>query len=382
MDFALSPEQNALRSEIVQFSRSTLNEGARDRDLNRKFDRGLWRRCADVRLPGLLAPQEYGGRGLDSLSAAIALEGLGYGCVDGGMVFALAAHVLAVVVPLCKHGTDEQRKRYLPALCDGTWVGANAMTEPGAGSDVSSMTTTAVPSGDGFRLSGAKTLITNSSTADMAIVLAVTDKHKGLHGGLTAFLVDLSSAGVTRPGAHRMLSVRSCEVGDIHLNDVFVSSNSVLGEIGAGSAVFGTAMDWERTCLFAAHVGAMQRLLELAIKRSRERKQSGQSIGKFQSVSNRVADMKVRVEAARLLVYQAAWRLERLKTVSLDASIAKLFTSESLLQSATDVVRIYGGSGLFEEHEVERALRDAMASTIYSGTSDIQRNIIARWLGL
>jgi alkylation response protein AidB-like acyl-CoA dehydrogenase len=141
-------------------------------------------------------------------------------------------------------------------------------------------------------------------------------------------------------------------------------------------------MDWERTCLFAAHVGAMQRLLELAIRRARTRQQFGQAIGKFQAVAHRLADLKVHLEAARLLVFQAAWRLDRVKTVSLDASIAKLFTSESLLHAAIDVIRTYGGSGLFEENDVERSLRDAMASTLYSGTSDIQRNIIARWLGL
>jgi alkylation response protein AidB-like acyl-CoA dehydrogenase len=142
-------------------------------------------------------------------------------------------------------------------------------------------------------------------------------------------------------------------------------------------------MDWERTCLFAAHVGAMERLLELTIKRARSRRQSGQTIGKFQSVSNRLADMKVHLEAARLLVYKAAWQLgHTTRTASLDASIAKLFTSEALLQAATDALRIHGGSGLFEECDVERGLRDAIASTLYSGTSDIQRVIIARWLGL
>ena len=156
----------------------------------------------------------------------------------------------------------------------------------------------------------------------------------------------------------------------------------MLGGVGSGSAVFTTAMDWERTCLFAAHVGTMERLLELAIRRAKTRRQSGQPIGKFQSVANRLVDMKVRLEAARLLVYRAAWRLEHSRTPSMDAAIAKLFTSESLLESAMSTVRTYGGRGLEVDQDVERALRDAVACTLYSGTSDIQRNIIARWLGL
>ena len=382
MEFSFSREQLALRDEIVQFAHRELNEGALQRDKNRMFDRGLWRKCAESRLPGLVAPVAYGGRGLDPLSCTIALEGLGYGCVDGGLVFALAAHLLAIVVPVWKHGTDEQCRHYLPRLCDGTWIGANAMTEPHSGSDVSSISTLAVPDADGFRITGTKSLVTNAPTADVALVFAVTDQEKGYHGGLTAFLVDLSSAGVVRSEAYGLMSVRSCSVGEIQFNSVYVPAKAVLGGIGGGSGVFGTAMSWERTCLFATHVGGMGRLLELAVKRARGRRQSGQPIGKFQSISNRVADMKVHLEAARLLVYRAAWGLDRDRSVALDASIAKLFTSESLLQTAIDVVRIYGGSGLFEECEVERALRDAMACTLYSGTSDIQRNIISRWLGV
>ena len=382
MEFSRSPDQQRLREEIVQFARRELNAGAQQRDLARSFDRTLWSKCGDLRLQGLAVPIEHGGRGLDPLSCAMALEALGYGCLDGGLVFAIGAHLLAAAVPLWKHGSEAQRSTYLPRMCNGAWVAANAMTEPDAGSDVFSITTRAVPDADGFRLTGVKTLITNAPTADVAIIFAVTDQEKGFHGGLTAFLVELSTPGVVRLEPHHTMGVRSCPVGELRLDNVFVSPEAVLGGVGGGSGVFTTAMDWERTCLFATHVGAMDRLLELAIKRARTRRQSGLPIGKFQSVSNRLADMKVNLEAARLLVYQAAWRLEFARTVSLEAAIAKLFTSESLLEAAISAVRIHGGSGLFEENDVERALRDAMSSTIYSGTSDIQRNIIARWLGL
>lgn len=382
MDFSPTKEQEAIRREIIQLARSALNDGARERDQAGTFDRGMWSRCAEAKLPGLAVPTEFGGRGLDSLSTAMALEAFGYGCVDGGLIFAVAAHMLAGAVPLWKHGSDDQRREVLPKLCDGTWIAAIAMTEPESGSDVFALSTRAVADGGGFRINGAKTLITNAPVADVAIVFALTDETKGFHGGITAFLVDLVSPGIKRGEPMRSVSVRSCAVGDLVFDDTYVPCTAVLGSVGGGASVFTTAMDWERTCLFATHVGTMERLLELAIRQAKTRRQSGHPIGKFQSVANRLVDMKVRLEAARLLVYRAAWRLEHSRTPSMDAAMAKLFTSESLLEGAMSAVRTYGGRGLEVDQDVERALRDAVACTLYSGTSDIQRNIIARWLGL
>jgi alkylation response protein AidB-like acyl-CoA dehydrogenase len=256
------------------------------------------------------------------------------------------------------------------------------MTEREAGSDVFSIATSAQRDGDGFRLTGRKTLITNAAVADVAIVFGVTDATRGFHGGLTAFLVDLQAPGVHRGQPFDLVSVRSCTVGELEFNGAFVPDASVLGGVGGGSGVFTTAMDWERTCLFALHVGGMERLLEDAIKHARTRKQFGAPVAKLQAVSHRVADMKVRLEAARLLVYRAAWRLDHARTSSLDASMAKLFASESLLESAMDALRTFGGAGLSHDNPTQRAVRDAMASVLYSGTSDVQRSIIARWLGM
>jgi alkylation response protein AidB-like acyl-CoA dehydrogenase len=382
MDFGLTQEQEALRREIVEFARSALNEGARERDQECRFDRGVWSRCGEAKLTGLAVPIEYGGRGLDSLSTALALEAFGYGCVDGGLVFAVSAHMLAAAVPLWKHGNDAQRREVLPKLCGGSAIAAIAMTEPESGSDVYSLATRAVAEGDGFRIHGTKTLITNAPVADVAIVFALTDENKGFHGGITAFLVDLKSPGILRSEPIRSMSVRSCAVGELRFDNTFVPASGVLGSVGGGASVFTTAMDWERTCLFATHIGTMERLLETAIRFAKTRRIGGQPIGKFQSVANRLVDSKVRLEAARLLVYRAAWRLEHSRTPSMDAAMAKLFTSESHMEGAIDAVRIHGGRGLEVDRDVERALRDAIACTIYSGTSDIQRNIIARWLGL
>jgi alkylation response protein AidB-like acyl-CoA dehydrogenase len=330
----------------------------------------------------LPVPEEHGGAGLDPLSCAVALEAFGYGCRDGGLVFSLCAHLLACVVPVWRHGSDSQKKLYLARLCDGRMVGAHAMTEPGSGSDTFAMRTRAAQVGEDWVINGAKTFISNAPVADLAIVFAVTDVEKGFHGGLTAFLVETSTQGFSVGNKLEKMGLRTSPVGDVSFQDMRVGPHAVLGTVGGGSAVFATAMDWERILLVAAHLGTMERLLETSVNHARTRKQFGQAIGKFQAVAHKLADMKVALEASRLLTYQAAWRLEHARSASLDASISKLFVSESLLKAALEAVHVHGGYGIAVEYEVERALRDAVAATIYSGTSEMQRNIIARWMGL
>ena len=382
MDFSFTDEQKLLRDNIVRFARDVLSPGAAERDRNQEFSRDLWRKCGAIGIQGLPVPQLYGGSAVDPLTCAIALEALGYGCRDGGLVFSLCAHLLSCVVPLWQHGNEEQKRRYLPGLCNGELVGVHAITEPGSGSDAFALRTRAEPDGDGFRLNGTKTFISNGPVADVVIVFALTDPQKGYHGGVTAFLVERGTTGFSAGRKFDKLGLRSSPIGELVFTNVYVPREAILGGIGGGSKVFGVAMDWERICLFASHVGAMERLLETAISYARTRSQFKQPIGKFQAVGHRIADMKVQLEAARLLVYQAAWRLEHVRNASMDAAIAKLFVSESLVQSALSTVQVHGGYGFMTEYEVERALRDAIGSTLYSGTSEMQRNIIARWLGL
>jgi L-prolyl-PCP dehydrogenase len=382
MDFSLSEEQKILRTNIVRFAREVLNPGAAERDRDQAFSRELWRKCAEIGIQGLPVPEEYGGSGFDPLSCAMALESLGYGCKDGGLVFALCAHLLSCVVPLWKYGSEAQKRQYLPGLCDGTLIGVHAMTEPNSGSDAFALRTKAEADGQGFRITGTKTFISNGPVADVVVVFAVTDPQKGYHGGITAFLVERGAAGFSAGAKFEKMGLRSSPIGELVFDGARVPYEAVLGGVGAGSAIFTASMDWERTCLFASHVGAMERLLETSVAYARTRSQFGQSIGKFQAVSHRLADLKVRLEAARLLVYRAAWRLEHARNASLDASLAKLFASESLVQAALSAVQVHGGYGFMTEYEVERALRDAIGSTLYSGTNEMQRNIIARWLGL
>jgi hypothetical protein len=382
MDFNLSGEQKQLRESIVTFAQGELNRDVIERDREQIFSRELWRQCGGFGLLGLPVPEEFGGSGADPLSCAIALEALGYGCRDGGLVFSICAHVLACVVPVWQHGSAAQKDRYLGGLCDGTLVGAHAITEPDSGSDTFAMRLSAKRTDGGWLLNGSKTFISNAPVADVVVVFAITDPEKGFHGGVTAFLIERGLAGFSAGQKFHKMGLRTSPVGELVFEDAHVPDSAVLGTVGGGASVFGTAMDWERALLVAAHVGTIERLLETSITYARTRSQFGQTIGKFQAVAHKIANMKVHLEAARLLVYRTASRLTVTRSISLDAAITKLFVSESLVRTALDAVQVHGGYGFMEEYEVERALRDAIGSTLYSGTSEMQRNIIGRWLGL
>ena len=381
IEFTPTPEQVQLRRDIVAFCRAQLNDGIRDRDRDHAFPAELWSKCGAMGLQGLPVPPEFGGIGLDPLSTALAMEAFGYGCEDGGLVFAVGAHLLACIVPIWKHGCNDQRRALLPALASGRRIAVNAMSEPGSGSDAFAMTTVAVPDGDGFRLRGTKTFASNGPVADLAVTYARTDPERGLDGGITAFAVERSH-GFQVGQTFAKMGLHTAPLSELVFDDVWVPTDAVIGQIGGGGVIFAQSMTWERVCLSAAHVGAMDRLLEVAVSYARTRAASGRAIGKFQAVAHRIADMKARLEAARLLTYRAASRLDQARDADLDASIAKLFVSESLVRNALDTVRTLGGYGYMQEYDVERAFRDGVGGLLYSGTSDIQRNIIARWLGL
>ncbi len=384
MDFSLDADQKLLRDEIVEFCRKELNAGVEERDAAQEFRRDLWLKCGDMGLTGLPVPREYGGVGLDPLSTAIALEAFGYGCRDGGLVFSVCAHLLACVVPLWKHGSEELKQRYLPALASGRSIAVNAMTEPGSGSDAFAMRTKAVLDGDHYRVQGTKTFSSNGPVSDLAVLYAVTDPDKGYHGGTSAFVVERGDGGYQPGQKFVKMGLRTAPIGELVFDDARVPAANMIGGAGAGGVIFQQSMEWERICLVAAHVGAMQRLLESAVEYARTRTAYGQPIGKFQAVAHRIVDMKVRLEAARLMVYKAAARLDQrgARDIGMDASVTKLFVSEALVQSALDAVRVLGGYGFMAEYEVERVLRDSVGGLLYSGTSDIQRNIVAGWLGL
>jgi hypothetical protein len=244
------------------------------------------------------------------------------------------------------------------------------------------MKTRAVRDGDDFVINGVKTFSSNGPVANIAVLYARTDPDKGYLGGVTAFLVEEGTPGFSRGQVFKKMGLRTCPIGELVFDNVRLPASAVLGTVGGGGPIFNQSMEWERTCLVAAHLGTMERLLEKAVEYAKTRKSFGQRIGQYQAVSHRIADMKVRLEAARLLTYRTATRLETSKAVGLDAAVTKLFVSESLVETALDTVRVLGGYGVMAEYGAERALRDSVAGTLYSGTNDMQRNIIARWLGL
>ncbi len=382
MDFSLTDEQVFLRQDIRDFAASELADDVIDRDLRNEFSAELWRRSAAKGLTGLPAPEQYGGAGLDPLTTALSMEALGYGCPDGGLVFSIGAHLFTCIVPIWKFGSEEQKRHYLPLLCSGEMIGANGMTELESGSDAYGMRTRAVEVEGGFRINGGKMFITNSPVADLVVVYAITDERKGYFGGVTAFLVDSDTPGFTAAQSFKKMGLRTSPVGELIFDDMFVPDSAVLGGVGAGAMIFNTVMDWERTCLFASHVGQTERALETAIEYARTRQQSGRAIGQYQAISHRLTELKSRLEAARLLVYRSAWKIDRERGVSMDAAMAKNLVAELFVDTSLAAVQTLGGYGYMTEYDVERTLRDAVSAPIYSGTTEIQNNIIARWLGL
>jgi L-prolyl-PCP dehydrogenase len=305
---------------------------------------------------------------------------LGFAGFDLGVAFSIAAHVFACAKPIEKFGDEEQKRRWLPPMCSGELIATHAITEPEAGSDIFAMRTVARRDGADYVLNGAKCFSTNAPVADLLLVHARTAEQPGFFS-LSAFLVDAKSKGVTVGAPYEKIGLEGSPTADLYFEECRVPENRRIAGEGMGASIFMHSMTWERTCLFGIYIGAMERALEDSIQHARSRKQFGQAIGKLQGVSHKIADMKVRLDAARLLLYRSAWSIERGGDDSTHASIAKLFVSEAAVASALDAMQIHGGSGVVAGR-IERYLRDALPSRVFSGTSEIQKNNIARALGL
>lgn len=381
MDFSWSEEQLSLKRSIVKFAKEQLNEGLIERDGKGEFSHDIWQKCARVGIQGLPMPEAYGGTDADILTTVLMMEGLGYGCQDNGLIFALNAQMWSVQLPILTFGTEAQKEKYLPGLCDGSLIGAHGMSEPDSGSNAYALRTRAKKCEGGYVLNGTKTFVTSAPVADLALVFATVDPEKGI-GGITAFLLERDTPGFSMGQNMHKMGLRTASMGELVFEDCFVPDENRLGQEGAGVGIFNSSMVWERSGILAGHIGAMERQLEESVKYARERRQFGKPIGKFQSVSNRIADMKVRLETARLMLYKVAWLKQIGKPATMEAAIAKLYLSECFVESSMDAIRTFGGYGYMTEFEVERDLRDAIGGNLYSGTSDIQRMIIARWLGL
>ena len=377
MDFDWSQEQIDFREAVIGFVKADLA----DSEHSLEGLRAAWKKCADFGIQGLAVAPEYGGTGASYLTVVAALEALGYACTDNGLIFSLNAHMWACQHPIARFGNEEQKTRYLPGLCDGSLIGAHAMSEPGAGSDAFALRTTATLDGDSYRLNGSKTFVTNAPVAEVFVAFARTPGTTGF-SGLSGFIVEKGMPGLRVSAPMTKMGLHTSPMGEVFFDDCVVPAANLLGRPGLGMPIFTAAMELERSMILASTIGSMERTLERTLAYARERRQFDQPIGKFQAVSHPLVDMKLRLETSRLLLYRLAWLLDQGRPAGLDSALVKLQLAEAYVATSLEALQLHGGYGYMAETGLEQEVRDALAARLYSGTSEIQRNLAARHLGL
>lgn len=383
MDFSWPKEYLDFRDQVIEFAKAELNDDIIKRDKEGIFPQNLWMKCAEFGIQGLAAPAKFGGSHpeVDILRAALAMESLGYACNDNGLSIALNAHMWAVQNSIVEFGTDAQKQKYIPKMASGQWIGAHALTEANSGSDVFNMQMTAQKTEGGYILNGEKRLVTLAPIADIAVAFANINPTLG-KWGITAFIVEKDRKGFKASPVREKMGLRTVPIGEITFENCFIPEENLLGKEGAGLSISNHSLEYDRCCILAGKLGAMSRQIDECVDFAKNRKQFGQAIGSFQSVSNRVANMRLRIETSRLLLYKLAWLKKQGKSAMLEAAMLKLHLSECFVESSLDAIRIHGGNGYLTDFGIERDLRDSVGGVIYAGTSDIQRNIIAKFLGL
>jgi len=351
-------------------------------DQRSEFPWSKWQLIKDSGILGLPFPGELGGSDQDLTTTMKTLETLGYSCEDAGLNMAVSTQIVSTGIPLLRFGTIAQKQRYLPRICSGDMICAHAITEPGGGSDAFGMATTVEVQGDHYILNGKKTLITNGPIADLFVIYAMTNRNLGALGGGSVFLVERGNPGFKTGAPIPKMGLRTLQLSELEFDHCKLSADSLIGKVGLGFPILEYVMKWEILCGFAINVGEMQRRLEKCIDYAKKRKQFGQSIGSFQAVAHKIVEMQVGVTTSREQLYRTALKVQKKENATIDLAIAKLITSEANVQSALNAVQIFGGKGYLVEHGIEKELRNAIAGTIYSGTSEIQRNKIASMLGI
>lgn len=381
MNFSWTPEQLKIKKSIIRFARESLRYEMIENDRDEVFNRNAWDKCAEFGVQGWPIPTAYGGQGLDITTTVCAMQALGYASKDNGLLFGISAHLWACEMPLLAFGSEAQKEQYLPLLSQGKWIASHAMTELQAGSDISSLTTVARKNDDKYILNGAKHYVTNGAVADLFIVFATVDPELG-QKGLTCFIIERDNPGLIVTPRISTMGNRTAQVTQLRLENCAVPVTNRLGDEGAGMTIFSHSMEWERGFILSSAVGSMERLLEQSIKYARRRNQNGQPIAKFQLVSSKLVDMKMRIENAQSYLYKMAWLKDSGRIAVLQAAMTNLYISEAWVQSCINAIEVHGGNGYLTEAELERELRDAMGSKFYSGTSDIQRVVIGKLMGL
>lgn len=384
VDFSVPAATRALGEKARAFAAECLDNDLVRRDRAGGVDpqdwRPGWRKAAEFGLLGLMVPEKWGGAGHDAATAAHILQEIGYGCEDGGLLLGLGAQIWPFQMPLLEFASDALKDRYLPGLVRGDLIAAHAVTELASGSDAMALATTARPVPGGYVLNGAKAYIGMAPVCDLAMVFATHDAKLGAWG-VSAFLVEAQSEGFHRGAPEQKMGTRTMPFGALRFEDCFVPETAIVGRKGAGAAIFNRSLEWERRFILAGAVGAMRRQLELCADHAANRQVFGGPIAGHQSVGNRLAEMRLRYETARLMLQKAAWEADQGIRDGAAAAMVKLHISEAYLASSLDAMRNFGGRGYLEETGIERPVRDALGSVTYGGTSDILRQIIAAKAG-
>jgi alkylation response protein AidB-like acyl-CoA dehydrogenase len=378
VNYDLTTEQKMIRTLMRDFAEGEVAPDADERDRTKRFPKEVFEKMAELKLMGLPFPEEYGGAGADTISFAIAVEELSRVCASTGITY--SAHISLGCAPLYLFGTEEQKQKYLVPLCEGKTLGAFGLTEPNAGSDAGGTRTRAVKEGNEWIINGSKCFITNASYADFLALTAMTGNSEGARE-ITSFIVSTNQPGFQVIDNYEKLGLNSSNTTELVLENVRVPDENRLGEIGRGFKQFLITLDGGRIGIGAMAVGIAQGAYELALQYAKERTQFGRSISKFQAIAHKLADMHMKIELARTYVYKAAWLKDQGRKFTKEASICKLFASEVAMWVATQAVQIHGGWGYMRDYKVERFFRDAKLTEIGEGTSEIQRNIIAREIG-
>ncbi|EGL83426.1 acyl-CoA dehydrogenase domain-containing protein [Caldalkalibacillus thermarum TA2.A1] len=378
MHFELNQDQKLLWKMIREFAEEEVAPGAEHRDKHRLFPKEIFDKLAKLGLLGLPFPEEYGGGGADTISFCIVVEELSRACGSTGITY--SAHVSLGGAPIHLFGTKEQKEKYLTPLCTGEYLGAFGLTEPNAGSDAGGTRTTARKDGGEWVINGNKCYITNASYAKNLALTAVTGEKDGKKE-ITAFIVPTDAPGFSVIDNYEKMGLHASNTTELVLEDVRVPEENILGKRGEGFKQFLITLDGGRIGIGAMAVGIAQAAYEKALKYAKERVQFGQAISKFQAIQHKLADMAMNIELARLMVYKAAWLKDQGRKFTKEASMAKLFASEMCMQVCNQAVQIHGGNGYMRDYHVERYFRDAKLLEIGEGTSEIQRNIIAREIG-
>jgi butyryl-CoA dehydrogenase len=375
MDFELSDEQRLIKNTAREFTDRELVERCRENARNHHFDLDIVKKIAAQGYLGAIVPQQYGGAGLDYLTYGLIVEEIGRG--DSSVRTVISVQTSLVCSAILKWGTEEQKQRYLPRLCSGEWLGCFGLTEPDTGSDAANQRTRARRTDHGWVINGAKMWISMGDYARLALIFAQTDPELG-HKGLACFLVDTHQAGFKPQPIEHKMGLHASDTASIALEDVEVEEDGVLGEVGDGFKVAMSALDSGRFSVAAGCVGICQGCVEESVSYAKEREQFGRPIASFQLVQAMIADMVLRTEASRMLVWRAGWLKDMGRPNTVETSIAKLHATEAAVECANTAIQVHGGAGYVDDHPVERYFRDVRVTTLYEGTSQIQKLIIGR----